>query len=153
MVYIRINSFEILDAPEVYVIKKTSVFNNFDSNTRIDDVRLVYNKIDLTDEDVEDMKKKNTTNRDPYISKALHLAALDHVNFFQTKKELDNIMSIAKELGISKFLVYSSSKDQAGFNKILTKLVRAKKELRRDDFCILVTNNPGLVAKEVRIMK
>lgn len=137
-----------IDIGEVYILKKSSVFNNFETNTRINGTRVQINRMDYLEENYESVKK-NPKTQEEIIKRKLYENSLDYINFFQTPNELENIREILKQLGINKVFIYYRSNNDQNFAKILTKLTKVRKDLKRDDFCILATNNLGILKKEV----
>ncbi len=131
-------------------MKKSSVYNNFETNTRISDVRVQMNRIDMTDNDIALIKTKPKI-RDELVRKKLNENCFDHVNYFQTQNELDNIKRLLETLNVKKVLIYYRSNNDQNFSKILTKLTKVKKDIKRDDFCIIASNNLPLLKKEVII--
>ena len=142
------NPHTMLDIGEVYIMKKSSIFNNFETNTRINGTRVQINRMDYLEENYESVKKNPKTQED-IIKRKLYENSLDYINFFQTPNELENIREILKQLGINKVFIYYRSNNDQNFSKILTKLTKVRKDLKRDDFCILATNNLGILKKEV----
>jgi len=135
------------DIGEIYTIKKSSVYNNFETNTRMSGYRVQVNRIDMTDDDLAAIKQ-HPEIKDDLIKRKLYENCLDHVNYFQTQNELDNIKQLLQQLGVKKVFVYYRSNNDQNFSKILTKLTKVKKDMKRDDFCVLASNNLTVLKKE-----
>jgi len=109
------------------------------------------NRLDMTDDDLASIKS-HPEQKDELIRKKLYENCLDHVNYFQTQNELDNIKQLLHQLGVKKVFVYYRSNNDQNFSKILTKLTKVKKDMKRDDFCILASNNLTVLKKEVKLI-
>jgi len=139
------------DIGEVYIMKKSSLLNNFETNTRINGTRVQINRMDYL-EDNQESVKKNPKSQEEIIKRKLYENSLDYINYFQTPNELNNIRHLLKQLGINKVFIYYRSNNDQNFAKILTKLVKVRKDMKRDDFCILATNNLGTLQKEFQML-
>lgn len=138
----------ILDIGEIYTVKKSSIYNNFETSTRISGQRVQVSKIDFSDEEME-IVRYNTRLREESVRRKLYENCLDYVNYFQTQNELDDIKQMLKNLNIKKVFVYYRANNDQNFSKVLTKLVKVRKDLKRDDFCIIASNNLAVLRKEV----
>lgn len=71
-------------------MKKTSHYNNYDTNNRIEDVRVDQKKLEP---DEYDLVNENFDWKQFY-KQALHINSIDTVNMVQTENEIDHLLKL-----------------------------------------------------------
>lgn len=80
------------DVGEIYVMKRTSKFNDNDTNNRLDDIRVDSRKLEPSEYDLI----KPDFNWKEFYKQTLHQQSLDYVNYIETENELTNMMKVCK---------------------------------------------------------